>query len=339
MLEHGGADVNRGGRYGPIYSAVCHGNADVVALLLQHKADPNFHRKSASEEALHFPSTGNGERPRCTDMAIENGYLEILSMLLQHGAYVGHDFRTFSVKGGGTALNRLLLNDQDQHSLKTILDISALSVHHTSWNSGASSNEQKRAMTAASVAMFLQHSLEMDIKFDDQAGLSILVQAGVDASIALFSAIHERNLSVCRLLLESGAEPFLIDESSSSSSSPSPFQAAARLQDTAMLQLFLQHWNERFGGNRNNAGMYSIHVLASYKHVSLPAIRLLIKGRGGHAGGQENATNHNSALMAVDEKHGLYPFHFAALSDVNLDDLFCILRHYPDALGHQQQKE
>jgi hypothetical protein len=51
-------------------------------------------------------------------------------------------------------------------------------------------------------------------------------------------------------------------------------------------------------------------------------------------------TNNNSnALMTVDEKHGLFPFHFAALSDVNLDVLYCILKHYPDALAQKQQEE
>jgi Ankyrin repeats (3 copies) len=158
-------------------------------------------------------------------------------------------------------------------------------------------------------------------------------EAGVDASHALLGAIHEGNMFVCQLLLESGVDPFLSDESSSSS----PFQVAARLQDTTILLLFLHNWNKQVGGNRKNVGMSPIHVLASDKHVSLPAIQLIITGGFGQAG-QDDA-NHDNALMVVDKKHGLYPFHFAALSDVKLDVLYCILKHYPDALAHQQQRE
>jgi ankyrin repeat protein len=403
LLQHG-AQVNRGGRYGPLYEAVSHGNANVVTILLQHQADPNLHRKSAADEALqHFDSNEMETIPRCTDMAIEHGYLEILSILLHHGAYVGqrlyYTFQTMTsgqrrrggvggVGVGGTALNRLLLHEQK--SLKTKLDICHLLVQHanhddvydddgddsdagsSSKNSGSSSSssssikKQKRATKAAaavSVDMLLQNSLLLSINKRHQRSCTILIQAGVNAILALFEAIQAENTTVCQLLLESGVDPFHHHHhqqdgdnhdrslSLTLTSSTSPFQAAARLQGTAILQLFLQHWNKKHVGGRDaETGMYPIHVMASYQQVSLPAIQLLIEGghrrpngqkaaRTNNAAGHVTTNNNSNALMTVDEKHGLFPFHFAALSDVNLDVLYCILKHYPDALAQKQQEE
>jgi hypothetical protein len=69
-------------------------------------------------------------------------------------------------------------------------------------------------------------------------------------------------------------------------------------------------------------------ILCSYyKHASLPANRLIIAKEAAAEVKRiqqiKLPRNHNdNALIVVDEKHGLYPFHLAARSDVNLDVLF-----------------
>jgi hypothetical protein len=96
-------------------------------------------------------------------------------------------------------------------------------------------------------------------------------------------------------------------------------------------------------------GMYpdSRTILGSYyKHASLPANRLIIAKEAAAEVKRIQQIklprnhNNNNALIVVDEKHGLYPFHLAARSDVNLDVLlYCIWKLYSERLARQQQQQ
>jgi ankyrin repeat protein len=77
LLEEAGADPRRGHR-GPLHCAIWNNGMDAVRMLLQRGADPNLYRRPSSDEE-------NDDRrgwQRYTDLAIEEGYIEILALLL-----------------------------------------------------------------------------------------------------------------------------------------------------------------------------------------------------------------------------------------------------------------
>jgi hypothetical protein len=163
----------------------------------------------------------------------------------------------------------------------------------------------------------------------DKESCQILLRAGMNPVTAMNYAIAKKKKLICQWLLELGVDPFRggsairttnDDDVDPQEHVPSPFQASARLEDTSILELFLKHWNDRFaanGGNDDN-GDYPIHWLCSDAQVSLPAIQLV-------------AASQPHTLTMVDGEESLYPFHFAAMWNAELDVIYTVLRHCPDA--------
>jgi Ankyrin repeats (3 copies) len=83
LLVENGAKIQVSGEDShPLNDAVDESNTEVVRVLLELGADPNFER--SPEESYSWDNN-----PRCTDTAILWGETEILPLLLQHKAFVG----------------------------------------------------------------------------------------------------------------------------------------------------------------------------------------------------------------------------------------------------------
>jgi Ankyrin repeats (3 copies)/Ankyrin repeat len=324
LLEKG-ANVNLGGmelgiENGPLWLAVRFGDTDIVRLLLQYGADPNLNRRPANEE-----DWTRQRCPRHTDYAIWNGCFEILSMLLQHGAYIGSHYRGCR----GTSLNSLLANRRT--SRETQLSICRILVQHAKDDHATATLMHASLKVAANRRRF------------DIEGCQILLEAGIEASTAILHrvfhfAIRARNVAVCQLLVrEYHVDPFLHEEDDEDEDENegedevadeepdgvSPFVAAARQPDTSILEYFLGVWDERFAstGGKNSDGDYPIHVACCDPLVSIQAIQVLVNRDA-------------DSLAAVDGEEGLLPFHFAANWGASLDVIFYLLQHCPDALSH-----
>jgi Ankyrin repeats (3 copies) len=316
LLENG-ADPNEGG----LYKSVKNGNVEVTRLLLNHGADPT----RIGEDEFHETAIA--------DVAILNGYAEILSMLMHHGAMVGA--RTGSRKDDyddycddhPTSLNYLLWSNNHNRDVK--VSICRLLV---SWAGGSSVSEY---------ALLLKRSLAKAIENCElyiEAGLD----AGSDLSWALDYAIEKAKKSVCRLLVNSGADPFsaiynnveMYGELYCRENAPSPLHCAARKtrrKHVRILEYFLQIWQERFasssspptaarGEGKHSNGDYLIHFLCRDKFVSLKAIRLVVEEYG-----------QVDKLKMTNKAEGLRPLLVAAMSDASLDIIFYLLKHHPNA--------
>lgn len=320
LLQYG-PNVNRGGDYGPLFVAVEHNNTEIVRLLLQHGADPNLNRRPGNNEKY------NQRRrfPRNTDIAIIHGNIEIVGLLLKHGALM--DANNFN-----KSLHKLLNDSTKSREIK--LAICRLLVEHANSKSG-DDHDDAATMTAA----FLQLSMEIEINEATTTGnnninnnteaCEILLDAGMDKSCRLlYLAIQAENVSLCQLLVQKyRIDPFRQDSedlngSSSSSgtvgereqaAAASPFLAAARLEKTDILNLFLEHWDERYslsnGGGKNDDGDYPIHVVCCDARISLQAIQLVVNRQA------EN-------VATVDGEQRLLPFQFAAMWDASLDVIY-----------------
>jgi hypothetical protein len=181
---------------------------------------------------------------------------------------------------------------------------------------------------------FLHSSLDYAIQYsdDDDACCAILVEAGVQPNItSLYTAIKHGNEPVCRLFVQHGVDPFQQEEDDGTDDGSycepvqSPLPAAARRQNTSLLEDFLDVWHERFASTqrqgKNSDGDYPIHVICSDAHVSLDAIQVLVRCQ-------------SETVAMVDGREGLLPFHFAANWGASLNVIYYLVRHCPDALHH-----
>jgi Ankyrin repeats (3 copies) len=304
LLEHG-ADLNREvGHQCPLFFAVYYNNTPVARLLLQHGADPNLnHRPSFHEEASTEPYLH-----RCTDLAIQNRSMEILSLLLQHGAFV-------DAFNSNKSLHRLFQLSHSYADRETKVAICRLLAQHA---------EGGDRGTAA----FMQASFEFAVQQFDIYGCQILLEAGIEATTSTLyrtfnSAVRAKNMAVYRILMqEYHLDPFLQMEENVGDCSP--LVEAARKFDTtntSLFQYFLQVWDERFSstGGKNVKGNHPLHVVCCDSQVSPEAIQLLVSRNAG-------------AVSTVDGEQGLLPFHFAAFCGASLNVLFFLLQHCPDAL-------
>jgi ankyrin repeat protein len=324
LLENG-AHVNRGGTmegrgtptFGPLWFAVNDGNRVLVDLLLEHGADPNFNRRMPATNEYNYRN--RQEHSRTTDMAIQHGDAELLATLIQHGAYVGSFYCIRYVTDRYTSANMLLRDHLKNLEVK--LAVCRILVEHA---------ERDRA-----TAVYLKASFDIAIKEAEIEHCRILLDAGLDRISAMYWAIQAGNEAVCRLLVHQyQVDPFAAQESNERSvgenetartaAASSPFLAAARLQDTAILKFFMQLWGEGYASSagRNDNGEYPIHVLCRDKHLSLQALGLLM--------GEE--CDQADTLIIADAIEHFLPLLSAALSDASLDVIYYLLQQCPDAL-------
>jgi Ankyrin repeats (3 copies) len=295
LLEKG-ANVEEGS----LYNAARHGgNADVVRLLLLHGADPG-HPRLADEAGL----------------AIQNGNVELLEVLLEDDAVVSPD--ALRRNNGSTALNVLLQHDNVARESK--LDIAFMLVEHAKRNYAGESL----------LRLSLEHAIQQHVATHDSIdGCEILLEAGMNPRSRWVwnCAIQLGNQPVCQLLVQYGADPFLDegdeDDENEEHIPASPFQVAASLDDTSIFEYLLELWDARFSltGGKNTNGAYPLHVVCCDPRVSLPAIKVLVH-------------RHADVLVVGDVEQGLLPFHFAANWGASLDVIFYLLQHCPDVLRH-----
>jgi ankyrin repeat protein len=338
LLLDNGAHVNhiQGEKalFGILYHPVWEGHTELVRLLLEHGADPNVGRRRPGHSTI-VTTTINLDQGDwyCTDVAILNGHAEIVSMLLRHGALMGGNREYPSLPYIVTSLN-CLLRGSGRRTRKIKVTICEILVNH--------------AMINRDTAAFLQSTLENEIENTTAGGSTegceILLEAGlVPSRCALFIAIQAGNEAACRLLTQHGIDPFLEKDNDHENDrgnrdnhahegkrghAPSPFHAAARLTDMAILRYFMQLWNERFaasGGGRDTNGNSPLHALCRDKHVSIQAIQLLVQEF------QANVAEQYLPSAVHDGKPLHFPFHSAVMADASLNVLYYLLNHFPDA--------
>jgi hypothetical protein len=331
LLENG-ADANRGGRSGNglLYDALEDNKKEVARLLLQYGADPNLIRRPVLQEDDDWPALRGY---RCTDWAIENGDSETLSMVLEHGGFVGCAGETAD---DPTSLN-ILLNDNDK-SRETKVAISQMLVAH------GKKDRDTLFFWQSSLEYAIEESHNGDVDdddenedddddhddhgYDDDGNIHILLEAGVvPHSQAFYIAIREENLSLCQLLVHHGGNPFLPraeDKDENDDVAASPFLAASRHQDILMFAYFLDLWydSSRCSTSRSkcaNNGDYPLHVICRDPHVSLQVIVLM-------------AAHNAEAMSTLSSQEGLFPFQIASAANADLDNIFYLLHRCPDAL-------
>jgi hypothetical protein len=275
-----------------------------IRLLLEYGADPNFNVKYDNIlENIRRPVT-------MIERVILNANSKIVHVLLHHGAFLPHGHPYLLWPDEGTVLNHFFSASQPVNTPMMKRSMCRVLAKH------AKSNE--------SVSQFLCLSL---VHMADKESCKILLNAGLNQVMAMNYAIEKENKLICQWLLELGVDIFKEGDHGVGGNDdshfpvfPSPFQAAARLADTSILELFLQHWNERFAakGGKDDNHDYPIHLLCCDRKASLSAIKLLAESQG-------------DTLMLVDGQEGLLPFHFAAMWDAELDVIYTVLRHCPAA--------
>jgi hypothetical protein len=239
---------------------------------------------------LHYGADPKRDRSQgYAGFAIGRGKAEVLRMLLEHGAAVSSGGGSFGVDGS-TWLNFLLQRGDDDVTRETKLTISCILVEHAKTDSA----------TAAYMRMSLEYAINI-IPFQSADSCEILLEAGIPPRWIWDCAIQSGNETICRLLVQHGADPFFEggdeddpdadpfseqgdedddddDDDDQCSAAASPFQAAARQSDTRTFEYFLTLWDVRFAstGGKNADGDYPLHVVCSDPHVSLETIRVLV---------------------------------------------------------------
>ena len=124
-------------------------------------------------------------------------------------------------------------------------------------------------------------------------------------------------LSICELLLNYGADPFLSSEKCGSA-----LKISTGLEDTRFLRLFLDEWDERFRNNlsgTNDDGDFPLHAALGNENLTLPAFKVLFR--------------HNpNAVRALGGTEKWLPLHIACLSDCSLDIVYTLLQSWTGAL-------
>jgi ankyrin repeat protein len=277
-------------------------NTELIArLLLEYGADPNLSLKYDD-----FPEDCRRDWLQI-EHVIGRGHTTMVDVFLQHGAFLarGRPHIIVYTTEQGTVLNGFMSNFRFTPKMKR--SMCRVLVKH------AKSNE--------TVAQFLRVSL---LHVNDFEGCKILFNVGMNGVTSMNYAIEKENKLICQWLADLGVDPFAegsICTKDVEQHVPSPFQVAARLEDMSILEFFLARWNERFAarGGRSDNGDYPIHLLCCDPMVSLSAIKLV-------------AEHQAHTLTTVDGEEGLYPFHFAAMWDAELDIIYTVLRHCPEAL-------
>ena len=239
--------------------AVASGNEDLIHFLLQRGADVN---------------SGNALRSRlphrAIDVVAQRGSLEMVELLLNHGASLSDDTFPCAVASGNEDLIHLLLNrGADINSIGS-LEITALAAAIRLQNTrminllregGAKSDDKERfraAITAASevgnVALIkdlvqlkignpddLGHALVTATRggFDEIA--TMLIDAGANTNIEpehppLRTALERHNVALVYALLDADADP---NFHSTGSNSRTPIQLAVRWGNRSVLEALL----------------------------------------------------------------------------------------------------
>jgi hypothetical protein len=295
--------------------------------LLQHGADPNLN---------YWSQAGWNDDPagylRTTDLAIQNGSSTTLSLLIEDGGIVGNHFSYADGSNRATSLNIVLRTKSPQ----VAGDIGRILVEHAERN--------------CDFQRYLKMSFEIALEAAEMEHCALLLNAGLNRIAAMHWAIRAGNEALCRILaVDYQVDPFAQESNDkehgdisaagldwSRPAASSPFLAAARLHDPAILQLFLQQWDERYNtssvgnssaaaaaaaGIQNDNREYPIHLLCRDKYVSLQALGFLIV-----------ESDQADTLIIADAEQHLLPFVSAAVSDASLNVIFYLLQQCPDAL-------
>jgi hypothetical protein len=181
------------------------------------------------------------------------------------------------------------------------------------------------------IAVFLQSSLEREIKNVNMEGCNILLESGMEptsSSRALYCAIKFGNEAICRLLVQYGYDPFEPSfeffDTGDDYPACSPFWVASFREDKEMFRFFYNLKYQRFPsirGSGNVFGDYPIHVFCRQRRVAVQAIMLLVE--------------EDEANVSRGDGQGCLPFHLAVMAGAKLDVVFYLLQLYPDAIKNQ----
>ena len=140
----------------------------------------------------------------------------------------------------------------------------------------------------------------------------------------MLHAIEKGYVDGWRLLFQFDIDPFHHyededDDEEEWHDGASPFHTASQQTNTSVLEYFIELWNDRFAstGGRNSNGDAPIDILCREARVSIEAVTLLVK------------TFDANLSMATQ---GYFPFQSAINVDANLDVIYYLLEHWPDAL-------
>jgi hypothetical protein len=156
------------------------------------------------------------------------------------------------------------------------------------------------------------------------------------------------------------------DDDADDAAAVTPFHAAARKNDTALLRLFLPFWNNHVSNLRrlataangggdvdgdgrdmttmtllmmNGSVSSPLHALVCDKHVSIQAVKLLVQEFDANVSEPPTTTGvvaiaHISGQQRQhhQQQRGLLPFHLAVMSGASLDVVFFLLTQHPGAL-------
>ena len=226
--------------------------------------------------------------------------LSILSFLLDHGA----PLPDASGNNGSTSLNKLLRNEYESRERK-------LSVCRALIHRGGHSSEYMMA-TLQKAAIDSQYE-----------SCSILMDSGMDPLSSLYHGIQASNKNLCFFLVQHhGVDPFQEGDGpvDGADGASSPFQAAARLGDLTIFEIFAKLWGSHFftSDGVNDKGHFVLHELCGDARVSIPIIKLVLE------------QFHPESARFMVNKQGLYPFQAAAASGFSLDSIYLLLRTQPD---------
>ena len=140
--------------------------------------------------------------------------------------------------------------------------------------------------------------------------------ASSDASSDEGQPDAETFIPICDLLLQYGADPFVEAEGTSSA-----FEVAMCLDDTRLLQQYLEKWNSGDGTSdaRNKDGDLPLHVAVCNSDVTLWALNTILE--------------RNSRALSVFDGEGQWlPLHLACMWDGSLSVVFKLLQSSPETL-------
>jgi ankyrin repeat protein len=230
-----GADLNQTNHsnYPLLYDAVLCNRAAAARLYLELGADPNLGHRSVGRTSETFP----------IDIALTCGNTAMLSLLLLHGAVI----RSVSLFAH--------LIQIEQHTRGTKLEACrvVLTLHKGDRDGSNNNNHNNNAY-------IIVECLQFAILENDQESCTILFDALFEydkaptfLTTAMYHAITLGNESICQWLVQKyQVEPFVLvhDEELDDS----PFLVAARQNQIAILDYFLDLWDAQFEPTRYRNG-------------------------------------------------------------------------------------
>ena len=176
LLEVCKANVDQDNGYG-LYRAACHGNIEVVNVLLEHGANVSLRENGALKGAILYGHSsvvdsllkyGAVLENTFLRTAVSNGYVDVVRVLLKHGATTEGILTIVPTKNSTIIFSMLIEHGLSKEDLDHIMCCKDVKI----------------------VALALKHGANPDV-FD---------------GFPLRNVVFENNVDICRLLLENGAD-------------------------------------------------------------------------------------------------------------------------------------